>query len=282
MLTARGFRPLAGPAVRWAARRGTTPAATARAGGVLTVVAAVWFTDTTLLGDLVGALLLALVLYSDAVGDRLGGQARDRLTEWTVAVMVHLREFALYAGLALGAGLAGRADAWLWASGALIAYALRESVVTARGVGPSPSPGGGDGAHPSPIDVVDPSRSSREPADPEFTAELLGVPAADGDDAEPGGLVRIRTAPPRRGGGLRPLERGGVRPGPAPQRRPRAPLGRGSDTLRALTAFAPSERLLVIAVSVTIWDALAAFAALIAGSAVAVAAAVTTPRRDAH
>ncbi|MBN3585061.1 hypothetical protein JYB64_21955, partial [Algoriphagus aestuarii] len=56
VLTAYGMRPLAEPVVRWAVRRGTTPAAMARAGAVLTAVAAVWFTDTALMGSLVGTL----------------------------------------------------------------------------------------------------------------------------------------------------------------------------------------------------------------------------------
>jgi len=280
VLTARGLRPLAGPAVRWAARRGTTPAALARAGGVLTVVAAVWFTDPSPLGGLAGSLALALVLYCDAVGDRLGEQSGDTLTAWTVAVLVHLREFVLYAALAVGAGLAGHADAWAWAAGALVAYAVRESVTAARASRGPALPGSG-GPRPSPIEAVDPSRDSREPADPEFTAELLGAARHRGDDAERDDPVRGRTAPPQREGGARPLahdsavrsEAVGTRPAPAPS-------GGAGELLGALAAFGPSERFLVIAVSVTIWGASAAFPALILGSAVAVAAAAMTPHRD--
>ena len=280
VLTARGLRPLAGPVVRWAARRGTTPAALARAGVVLTVVAAVWFTDPSPVGGLAGALALALVLCCDAVGDRLGEQSSDTLTAWTVAVLVHLREFVLYAALAVGAGLAGRTDAWMWAAGALVAYAVRESVTAAR-ASRSPVPPRRGGPRTSPIEAVDPSRDSREPADPEFTAELLGAARRRDDGAERNDPARGRTALPRREGGARPLAHDGAVP-PEAVGKPTAPAPSGGvgELLGALAAFGPSERFLVIAVSVTIWGASAAFPALILGSAVAVAAAAMTPHRD--
>ncbi|KUP96250.1 hypothetical protein [Thermobifida cellulosilytica] len=276
VLTARGLRPLADPVVRWAERRGTTAAAMARAGGVLTVVAAVWFTAPTLLGRLAGVLALALVLYCDAVGDRLGERGRDTLTAWSVSFLVHLREFVLYAALAVGADLDGRADAWAWAAGALVAYAVRESVVAARAARYAPVLRDAEEERLSPIEAIDPSRTDRDDSDPEFTAELLGGPPAR-EDTEPGGLVRIRTAPPRRDGGRRLPD--GDRSGTAEPERGPARLRKGSGLLWDLVAFGPSERFLVIAATVTIWDVSAAFPALVAGFAVAVAGAAMTPRR---
>ncbi|WP_133741844.1 hypothetical protein [Actinorugispora endophytica] len=293
VLTARGFRPLAGPFARWAERRGTTAAATGRAGLVLTAVAAVWFSSGTPRDSLIGSGFLALVLFADAAGDRLWSESgpRDALTAWSTTVLTHLRECVLYVGLAAGAVAAGAADAWVWAAGALIARALHGSALSARaaraaGAGAAPrDSAASEAGRLSPIDVVDPSRSGRAPADPSFTAELLG-------DAEPEPVdngrrdapIRIRTTPPPRGGGLTPLR--SVSAGAGSSRKDRNTTGRvpirirtpkaGHGLMRALTAFASSERFLVVAVTVTIWDASVTFIALVVGSVIALAVGAAT------
>lgn len=314
VLTTRGFGPLAGPVARWAGRRGATPAAAARAALVLTAVAAVWFSAGTLGGSLTGSLFLAAVLFSDAVGARLWPSPRDALAVWTTTLLEHLRECVLYTGLAIGAGMAGNSDAWAWATAALVAQALRESVAWASRAKPAAPVAnaetalrnafrGGSGTEGplSPIDVVDPSRDGRAPADPSFTAELLGGGPRGPDGAEGSGPIRIDTAPPTSGSGLRPLRRtgdgagpggsgrsgasrvprprrgrGGTGSAPAPRRGPRGAarlLGarRGRALGRALAASSQSERFTVIAVTVTIWDATVAFAVLCVAAAIAVA-----------
>ncbi|EOR70390.1 hypothetical protein TM51_13040 [Thermobifida fusca TM51] len=279
VLTAYGMRPLAEPVVRWAVRRGTTPAAMARAGAVLTAVAAVWFTDTALMGSLVGTLALALVLYCDAVGSRIAEHRCDALNAWAVAMLSRVREYVLFLGLALGASLAGQTDVWLWVAGALTAHAVRESVAEARAAHrPEAQPRDASRGAPPPIEAIDPSYRSREPADPDFTAELLGLARDPDDTAEPPGTVRLRPAPASQ----KTRDRGAAPGNAAPPRRRRQAVSRGraGRLLRDVARFGPSERFLVIAVSVTIWHASVAFGALIAGSVAAMAVATLLPQSD--
>ncbi|WP_285761155.1 hypothetical protein [Nocardiopsis ansamitocini] len=290
VLTLRGFAPLAGPVARWSRRRGVTPAGAARIGLFITVAAAVWFTAPGVRSSLVGSVLLAAVLFTDAVGLRLArSRPWDPLTAWAVPLLAQLRECVLCVGLAIGGVVAGIADAWAWAAGALIALALREAVRTARAAalasGPSrevrQAPGRVPGQRrPSPIDAVDPSRHGRVPADASFTDELLGKRVSNDDrpGAEGNPVIPIRTTPPTRGEGLRPLAAGPDRPAPPRARAgiaPPTPLG----PLRALGRFAQSERFFLIAVTVTIWDVRVTFIALIVGSVLAVAGELADPVR---
>ncbi|MBV2367090.1 hypothetical protein ACFPZ0_14650 [Streptomonospora nanhaiensis] len=154
------------------------PTGMSQIGLLLAVAAAVWFTDSGVRGAVVGSLLLALVLCTDPVAERLRGDRPDRLELWLSLMLLRLREYVVYVGLAVGGALAGVPDAWAWAAGALIAQALQDSVAAARGARAGepewiPGPDGG-----TPLDAVDPSRdvADRSPSDPSLADELLGDP----------------------------------------------------------------------------------------------------------
>ncbi|CAM3633678.1 hypothetical protein [Nocardiopsis rhodophaea] len=267
--------PLTRPSGRLARRAHLTPSALGRIGLVLTVPAAVWFTEPGPRGALIGSLFLAAALFTDAVAEELAGEQRDALETWLTAMLARLREYIVYLGLAIAGTLSGVPDAWGWSAGALIAVALRDSVVAARRARPDLSgppqavnvPAqrrGGGGA--SPIDAVDPSGAAadRSPSDPELTAKLFGTAAASGDGGSGTGQ------------GERPQRR--PRPGGA-RSAPDAPAGMSADSalpaaVRRLLAFPQAARFATVALTITIWDPRVTFIALIVGCGVAVTAEV--------
>ncbi|MDT0304565.1 hypothetical protein [Streptomonospora wellingtoniae] len=157
-----------------------------RIGLVLAVTAGVWFTEGGVRGAVAGSLLLGAVVLTDVLAGRVRAARRDRLDVWLALVLGRLREYAVYAGLAIGGTAAGVADAWAWAAGALIAVALRDSVAAARRADAGEPEWTPESGLPRPIEAVDPSRDLEDasPGDTSLTAELLGreAPAAHGTD----------------------------------------------------------------------------------------------------
>ncbi|WP_131097015.1 hypothetical protein [Streptomonospora litoralis] len=153
-----------------------------RIGLVLAVAAALWFTEGGLRGAVCGALLLGAVAGTDLLAERLRNGRRDRLDLWLAQVLGRLREYVVYAGLAIGGTAAGVPDAWAWAAGALIALALRDSAAAARSARVGEPEWTPESGLARPVDAVDPSRhlDDGSPGDPSLTAELLG----DGDSGE--------------------------------------------------------------------------------------------------
>src|SRR5690606_16058729 len=138
---AGGWSPVRAPAGA-AARAELTPAAVTRIGAVLGVLAALWFSSGDLRGAVAGSVLLGAVLFCDEVRDVRAGPRQDALADWLDVVLGRLREYAVYAGLAIGGVLAGAEDAWAWAAGALIAHALRDTAIasgTAGAAAPGPA-----------------------------------------------------------------------------------------------------------------------------------------------
>ncbi|MFC4560598.1 hypothetical protein ACFO4E_01880 [Nocardiopsis mangrovi] len=271
----------------------------------LAVSAAVWFTEGGLRGSLVGSLLLALMLLTDTAAERLrAGRTPDSLDTWLRAVFARLREYTVYAGVAIGGALSGVPDAWAWAAGALISLALFDTVVAARAAAGAAPPGTATPrgrAAGSPIDAVDPGRRDRTPSDPSLTAELFGTPVPEPRAAGPGAgdrvdPIRIRTVPESRisaeweEGRLRAIR--SVRAGREQERaadeapRPAADRGRAGapapSWVRTALSFPQAGRLAVVASTITIWDARVTFIALIVGCAVAITRELTEqPARDA-
>jgi hypothetical protein len=260
---------LARSAARMLERRHVTRAGTARIGVVGAVGAAVWFSRADTVGGLAGSAFLAAVLFCDAVRARMRADRGDALTLWLAAMLSQLRECVVYLGLAAGAVLAGLGNAWGWAAGALVALALRDSLLAAheapvaaspgRNVKPAPlSPQGRAGGLLGGFAPCCPTRPPRDSA-PGLTSRLLGA-AAPG----PGRGPRANGVP---GAGPAPVTRtGALRPDAAPT----APA-------RRLTAFSQPTRFLVIAVTATLWDARVAFVTLIVGCAIAVTGELVDP-----
>ncbi|GAB3455473.1 hypothetical protein GCM10027570_36080 [Streptomonospora sediminis] len=207
------FRPFSG---RPSAGR-VSQAAMSRIGLVLAVAAALWFTEGGLRGAVCGSLLLAAVLATDLLAHRMriaaGRLRRDRLDLWLAVMLARLREYAVFAGLAIGGAVAGVADAWAWAAGALIAVALRDSITAAREARLGDPEWTANGGADWPVGAADPSRhgAGQAPGDDSLAAELLGgagdggdrgggssgdtAPEPDRPDTPPEPPLRIRTLP---------------------------------------------------------------------------------------
>ncbi|WP_433699908.1 hypothetical protein [Nocardiopsis sp. CA-288880] len=304
------YGTLARSAARMLERRHVTRAGMTRIGVVGAVGAAVWFSRADTVGGLAGSAFLAAVLFCDAVRARMRADRGDALTLWLAAMLSQLRECVVYLGLAAGAVLAGLGGAWGWAAGALVALALRDSLLAAHGAPVAAFPG--RDAKPAPLSSQGcaggllgglapccPTRPPRD-GDPGLTSRLLGAavpgPRSPGARGRAPGAAAVGAAaagvrsdgiPPR----PREAEPAGCRTsGDGPRRAPGA--GRGApDTrpgalrpdpaptapARRLTAFSQPTRFLVIAVTATLWDARVAFVTLIVGCAIAVTGELVDP-----
>ncbi|MDA2805469.1 hypothetical protein [Nocardiopsis suaedae] len=225
-----------------------TSAVLTRIAPVAAVLAAVWFSAGDTRGALVGSALLGAVLVADRVRAAAAAGRRDALEEWLAVVLGRLGEYAVYAGLAVGGALAGEDEAWAWAAGALIALALRDSVLEGEGRRAAPVPPAAGVPAPregSPLARLPGMETVPERTDPGLADELLGP---------------RRAQEPRRA---------------APVRRPAA-VG----ALREAAAFPRPLRFAVIAVGALAADARVTFIALMVGCAIAVTAALADPRPE--
>jgi hypothetical protein len=116
---------------RWAARRGMTPDQVTVASLAVGIGAAVAFATGDRLGMLVGALLLQAAFTLDCVDGQLARYAGSGTPfgGWLDAMFDRLKEFLVYAGLALGA-VRVEADLGIWhlAAAALILQTVRHHV----------------------------------------------------------------------------------------------------------------------------------------------------------
>ncbi|WP_040698397.1 hypothetical protein [Nocardiopsis kunsanensis] len=239
-------------------RRDVTRAGMARISVLVALGAAVWFAQEEGEGALAGAVLLVLVLGCDAVGGAMSANDRDSLTLWLVTMLGQLREYVVYTGLALGAVAAGVNGAWAWAAGALIALALRDSLLVARTAPPALPRGRGTvrgagagqqlsegllGAAGVPV----PCRPGE--GDPELTGRLLG------GGGERAGRTRVARD---------------ARQEEAAGRGPAATVVPLPDLARRWLSFTQPVRFLVIGVTTVVWDPRVAFVTLVIGCALAV------------
>jgi phosphatidylglycerophosphate synthase len=114
---------------RWAAERGLTPNQVTVASLLVGVVAAVAFGVGDRAGLVVGALLLQASFALDCVDGELARYARifSALGGWLDASFDRLKEYAVYAGLAIGGARSGD-DVWLLAACALALQVVRHAV----------------------------------------------------------------------------------------------------------------------------------------------------------
>jgi len=113
---------------RWAARRGCTPNQVTTVSLAIGVVAAIAFATGQRGGLIAGAVLLQLSFTTDCVDGQLARYTRtfSKLGGWLDSVFDRTKEYAVFAGLAIGAGGFGQ-DVWVLAAAALILQTVRHT-----------------------------------------------------------------------------------------------------------------------------------------------------------
>lgn len=265
-------------------RRHVTRAGVTRISVLAAVGAAVWFSRADMVGGLAGSAFLVVILFCDAVRARMRTQRRDALTLWLAAMLSQLREYVVYLGLAAGAVAAGISGAWGWAAGALVALALRDSLLVAgsapaappldRSAGrPTLFPQGRSGGL---LGGLTPQPAPRPgESDPELTSRLFGTTVVSGTratrESPSAGVVHGAS-------GIRWEEAKPAKAGEAVSRCHTAYTTLPPPGLaRRLMSFSQPARFLVVAVTATLWDARVAFITLIVGCAVTATAELVGP-----
>ena len=115
---------------RFAARRGWSPNALTTLALVTGVGAAACFATGERVGLVVGAVLLQLAFVVDCVDGQLARYARrfSNLGAWLDSVFDRLKEYAVYAGLAVGAARGFGDDVWALAAAAVTVQTFRHMV----------------------------------------------------------------------------------------------------------------------------------------------------------
>jgi phosphatidylglycerophosphate synthase len=114
---------------RWAARRGWTPNGVTTVSVAIGFAAAAAFATGERAGMIAGALLLQAAFTLDCVDGQLARYTRtfSKFGAWLDSVFDRTKEYAVFAGLAIGASQAGD-DVWLLAGAALALQVMRHSI----------------------------------------------------------------------------------------------------------------------------------------------------------
>jgi phosphatidylglycerophosphate synthase len=114
---------------RWAARRGWTPNLVTTISVLVGFLAAAGFATGERWGMIAGALLLQAAFTLDCVDGQLARYTRTftKLGAWLDSIFDRTKEYAVFAGLAIGASRTGD-DVWLLAGAALALQVLRHSI----------------------------------------------------------------------------------------------------------------------------------------------------------
>jgi phosphatidylglycerophosphate synthase len=114
---------------RWAARRRLTPDQITTASLGIGVLAALAFASGDRAGLIAGAILLQISFATDCVDGQLARYTRNfsRVGAWLDAVFDRTKEYAVYAGLAIGAGASGD-PVWVLAGAALAVQTVRHAI----------------------------------------------------------------------------------------------------------------------------------------------------------
>ncbi|WP_150239306.1 hypothetical protein [Nocardiopsis quinghaiensis] len=248
-------------AARWLEHGHLTRASMTRISLLAAVGAAVWFSRADAVGGLAGSAFLGAVLFCDAVRDRMRADQRDALTLWLAAMLSRLREYTVHLGLVFGAVAAGTGGVWGWAAGALVALALRDSLLTAGSAPAAPGPGPNPerstpaaqrrtGGFLSDL-TPQPPQESRV-SDPVLTSRLFGTTVVT---ASAGTVAHSAVEGENRSEG-------------GPER----PTAVTPEPVRRILSFPQPARFLAVAVTATLWDARVTFVTLVVGCVVAVTA----------
>jgi len=113
---------------RWAARRGWTPNGVSSLSMAVGVLAAAAFATGERAGMIAGAVLLQAAFTLDCVDGQLARYTRTftKLGAWLDSIFDRAKEYAVYAGLAIGAARSGE-DVWLLAGIALALQTARHA-----------------------------------------------------------------------------------------------------------------------------------------------------------
>jgi phosphatidylglycerophosphate synthase len=111
---------------RWAARRGITPNAVTITSAVIGVLAAAAFATGERWGFIAGAVLLQVSFTTDCVDGQLARYTQNfsKLGAWLDSTFDRAKEWAVYAGLAIGSAH----DVWVLAAAALTLQTVRHAV----------------------------------------------------------------------------------------------------------------------------------------------------------
>jgi phosphatidylglycerophosphate synthase len=111
---------------RWAARRGITPNAVTITSAVIGVLAAAAFATGERWGLIAGAVLLQVSFTTDCVDGQLARYTQNfsKLGAWLDSTFDRAKEWAVYAGLAIGSDR----DVWVLAAAALTLQTVRHAV----------------------------------------------------------------------------------------------------------------------------------------------------------
>ena len=114
---------------RWAAHRGWTPNGVSTLSVVLGFVAAAAFATGDRWGMISGAVLLQIAFMLDCVDGQLARYTRTftKFGAWLDSIFDRTKEYAVFAGLAIGASQSGD-DVWLLAGAALTLQVMRHSI----------------------------------------------------------------------------------------------------------------------------------------------------------
>jgi hypothetical protein len=114
---------------RWAARRGFTPNQVTTVSVLLGLLAAASFATGERWAMVAGALLLQVSFTTDCVDGQLARYTRtfSKFGAWLDSIFDRTKEYAVFAGLAIGASQAGD-DVWLLAAAALTLQTVRHLV----------------------------------------------------------------------------------------------------------------------------------------------------------
>ena len=113
----------------WAARRGWTPNVVTSVSMAIGLGAAAAFATGERAGLVAGAVLLQIAFTFDCVDGQLARYTRTftRLGAWLDSIFDRGKEYAVFAGLAIGSARAGD-DVWLLAAAALVLQTVRHSM----------------------------------------------------------------------------------------------------------------------------------------------------------
>jgi CDP-alcohol phosphatidyltransferase/Family of unknown function (DUF5941) len=218
---------------RWAARRGWTPNQVTTVSLGIGVLASIAFATGARAGLIAGAILLQIAFTTDCVDGQLARYTRtfSRLGAWLDSIFDRTKEYAVFAGLAIGASRTGD-PVWILAGSALALQTVRHAIDFSYPIAQHQALAS---ARQPPIEQPSDSTRARLEADPppEAAAPPRGPLAAR--------VVRSTF------GVWRVLDR-----------QP------GARWLKKIVAFPIGERFAVISITAAIWDARTTFIVLLA------------------
>jgi phosphatidylglycerophosphate synthase len=222
---------------RWAARRGWTPNLVTTISVAVGFMAAAAFATGERAGMVAGALLLQAAFTLDCVDGQLARYTRtfSKFGAWLDSIFDRTKEYAVFAGLAIGASRAGH-DVWVLAGAALALQTLRHSIDFSYPAAQHQAMGA---VRQPPLEQVQDVIAATVPAP---------LAATDGEEERSAPAPpRPRTLPQRLRGAWRRIDR-----------------SRRGRWVKKVIAFPIGERFAAISITAALFDARATFVVLLA------------------